>query len=438
METKSRLWLFLLTMFSVLYGCQTITQNFPEVLIAPFTSNVYLYEEVPGPEAFSFTEDFFFAPDYLPQKSLCSIPPEDLVAEMIAQLNKEQESGEQGSFALVRNRQVNYYLALYQGKARAQLKESLEKSTAYLPYITKVFEQERIPAELAYLALLESNFNVRAYSRNHAAGMWQFVRGTAQRCGLRVDRWVDERLDFEKSTRAAACYLKQLYEAFGSWHLAVAAYNAGELPIRKAICKNNSTVFWDITRRSGLKCETINFVPQLIATAIIARNPSAFGFTDLSYQRPFRYDTVAVDQATDLKRAAEFSGCSLSDIKQLNPAIRKNTTPPNYPDFALHLPQGTRERFLTASAGLYPAPRSAAGIDAGPAQSARIQEVAYTPEEVEQHCTVYRVKPGDTLWSIARTHHVKPEQIKNWNKLNGTVLHPGARLRLILSQEKMI
>ena len=126
--------------------------------------------------------------------------------------------------------------------------------------------------------------------------MWQFMRGTAQHCGLRIDRWVDERLDFEKSTRAAACYLKQLYAAFGSWHLAVAAYNAGELPIRNAICKNKSTEFWDITKRSNLKCETINFVPQLIAIAIIAKNPAAYGFTDLRYQQPVRYDTVTIDR----------------------------------------------------------------------------------------------------------------------------------------------
>ena len=438
METKSRLWLFLLTMFLVLYGCQTITQNFPTILTAPFMSGHYQDEAVLDPAAFSFTDDFFLAADYLPERGLCRIPPEDLIPEMLVQLNKEQADRALHSFVLVRNQQVDHYLALYQGKAREHFKASLEKSAAYLPYITAVFEREHIPAELAYLALLESNFNVNAYSKNHASGMWQFVRGTAQHCGLRIDRWVDERLDFEKSTRAAACYLKQLYAAFGSWHLAVAAYNAGELPIRKAVCKNNSIEFWDITKGSNLKCETINFVPQLIAIATIARDPAAYGFTSLHYQRPVRYDTVTIDQATDLKRAAQFSGCSVSDMKQLNPAIRKNTTPPNYPDFALHIPQGTRERFFIASAGLYAAPQTAAVIDGEAARSPRLQEVAYTQEETDQHDTVYLVKPGDTLWSIARTHHIKPEQIKRWNKLKNTVLHPGTELRLILSQEKMI
>jgi len=438
METKSRLWLFLLTMFFVLYGCQTITQNFPTILTAPFMSGHYQDEAVLDPAAFSFTDDFFFAPDYLPERNFIRIPPEDQVPAMLAQLSKEQDEGARNAFALLHNRQVNHYLALYQGKAWGHLKTSLEKGAAYLPYITAVFKKENIPAELAYLALLESNFNVNAYSKNHAAGMWQFLRGTGQRCGLRVDRWVDERLDFEKSTRAAAFYLKQLYAAFGSWHLAVAAYNAGELPIKNAICRNKSTVFWDITKRSNLKCETINFIPQLIAVAIIAENPAAYGFTDLRYQQPVRYDTVIIAEATDLKRAAAFSGCTVSDILQLNPSIRKNTTPPNYPDFALHIPQGTRERFFTASAGLYAAPQTAAVIDEESARSPRLQEVVYTREETDQHDTVYLVKPGDTLWSIARTHHIKPEQIKRWNKLKGTVLHPGTELRLILSQEKMI
>jgi|GEM_PF-1516890 len=438
MEKKNRLRLFLLTMFFVLYGCQTITQNFPTILTAPFMSGFDQKEEVLDPAAFSFTDDFFFAPDYLPERSFSRTPPEDLAPAMLAQLSKEQDEGARNSFALVYNRQVNHYLALYQGKARGHLKTSLEKGAAYLPHITAVFKQENIPAELAYLALLESNFNVNAYSKNHAAGMWQFLRGTAQRCGLRVDSWVDERLDFKKSTRAAAFYLKQLHAAFGSWHLAVAAYNAGELPIRNAICSNKSTEFWDITKRSNLTCETINFVPQLIAVAIIAENPAAYGFTDLRYQQPVRYDTVIIAEATDLKRTAAFSGCAVSDIRQLNPSIRKNTTPPNYPDFALHIPQGTRERFITAAAGSPAAAQVAAVIEAASERTARLRNVAYTREETDRLYTVYRVKSGDTLWSIARSYHIKPAQIKRWNKLNGTVLHPGTELRLILPQEKMI
>ena len=438
MEKKNRRRLFLLTMLFVLYGCQTITQNFPTILTAPFMSGYNQKDEVLDPAAFSFTDDFFFAPDYLPERNFICIPPEDQVPAMLAQLNKEQDEGAPNAFALVRNRQVNHYLALYQGKARGHLKTSLEKGAAYLPYITAVFKQENIPAELAYLALLESNFNVNAYSQKHAAGMWQFMRGTAQRCGLRVDPWVDERLDFEKSTRAAAFYLKQLHAAFGSWHLAVAAYNAGELPIKNAICRNKSTAFWDITKRSNLKCETINFVPQLIAVAIIAKNPAAYGFTDLRYQQPVRYDTVIIAEATELKRAAAFSGCTVSAIRQLNPSIRKNTTPPDYPDFALHIPQGTGERFITAAAGSPAAAQNAAVLEAASERTARLRNVAYTREETDQRYTVYRVKSGDTLWSIARSYHIKPAQIKFWNKLKSTVLHPGTELRLILPQEKMI
>ena len=494
MSLKARIRLFLVSMFFLLYGCQTVYQNLPAILLpSPVPS---AREEVQDIHAFAFTEDFFLAAEYLPERRLCYIAPEDTLTELVILLNEQNNSLEQSSlFSLVRNKQVDHYLQYYQARERQDFSASLEKSTAYLPYIYEVLDSENIPRELAYLALIESDFNSRAYSKHNAAGMWQFMRSTARRCGLRIDRWVDERLDFEKSTQAAACYLKQLYKEFGSWHLAVAAYNAGEVNIRNALCKNGSKEFWDINKRKHLKRETINFVPQLIATVIIAQNPRAYGFTSLNYRTPVTYDTVSVDTATDLKVVAQYCGSSMSEIKQLNPALKRNCTPPDYADYPLHIPKGTTERFQIAGAEHSPASQAARaqhtikkgetfkqiarryGIsekallahneiknphtlregdtllipsDAGAAPHAAQRDESQTGERNASGAgtetaeedgfkkVIYRVAPGDTLWGIARSYNLHPDHIKKWNNLRGDRIHPGIELKLLLKKDKMI
>ena len=466
-----------------MYGCQTITQNIPAILAPAHQQQVCQVLDV---DAFFFNDDFFLAPDYLPERRLALVPPEDRVSAMLAQLNKRTPDRKPGcAFPLVRNRQVNHYLRYYQSSGRGHFKASLEKSGAYLPYITQVLERENIPAELAYLALLESNFNVRAYSRNHAAGMWQFVRTTAQRCGLRVDQWLDERMDFEKSTQAAACYLKRLYREFGSWDLVVAAYNAGEAPVKKALCRNRGKKFWDLNKRTPFNCETVNLVSQLMATIIIAQEPSAYGFTALNYQKPRAYDSVTIPEATALERIAQNCGCTLSELQQLNPSLKKDSTPPAYPDFQLYIPHDTKKLYVAARAedtktkhtaqnkhiikkgetlnqiaqryktsphalltfNEIPNPQSIKGgaVIFIPASSeavnhddSKVKKVSYAPESLASAAIVCRVRTGDTLWSIARAYNVRPEQVKQWNKLKGNTIHPGMKLKLLVKKEKML
>jgi membrane-bound lytic murein transglycosylase D len=467
-----------------MYGCQTITQNIPDIFVPAHQPQV---NQVLDVDAFYFNDDFFLAPDYLPERRLALVPPEDRIAAMLVPLNKTTPDRKPVyAFPIVRNRQVDHYLRYYQSSGRAHLKASLEKSGAYLPYITQVLKREKIPAELAYLALLESNFNVHAYSRNHAAGMWQFIRTTAQRCGLRVDQWIDERLDFEKSTQAAACYLKRLYREFGSWDLVVAAYNAGEAPIKNALCRNRGKKFWDINKRTPFNCETVNLVSQLMATIIIAREPSAYGFTNLKYHKPRAYDSVTIAEATSLQRIAQNCGSSLRELQQLNPSLKKDFTPPAYPDFQVYIPRGTKKIYVAARAedtktkhtahnkhiikkgetlnqtaqrykspsphallafNKIPNPQTITGgaVMLVPASSeaahhddSTVKKISYASESLASATIVCRVKAGDTLWSIARAYHVRPEQVKQWNKLKGNTIHPGMKLKLLVKKEKML
>jgi len=466
-----------------MYGCQTITQNIPPILAPAHQQQVYQVLDV---DAFFFNDDFFLAPDYLPERRLALVPPEDRVSAMFTQLNKRTPDRKPGSaFPLVRNRQVNHYIRHYQGPGRRHFKASLEKSTAYLPYIRRVFKEENIPAELAYLALLESNFNVQAYSNKHAAGMWQFVRTTAQRCGLRVDPWIDERMDFEKSTQAAACYLKRLYREFGSWGLVVAAYNSGEATVKNAVCKTKGARFWEINKRTPFNCETVNLISRLTAVIIIAQQPSAYGFTALNYQKPRADDSVTIAEATSLPRIAQYCGCTLSELQQLNPSLKKNSTPPDYRDFQLYIPHGTKKLYVAARAedtktkhtahnkhtikkgetltqiarryktsphalltfNAIQNPQSIKGGDVIfiPASSetvnydhSKVKKISYASESLEPAAIVYRVKPGDTLWSIARAYHSRPEQVRRWNKLNGNTIHPGMKLKLLVKKENML
>jgi membrane-bound lytic murein transglycosylase D len=436
---------------------------------------------------FSFTDDFFLASYYLPESRLCSILPEDRLSDMISQLNEQEEyHADRTAFPLVRNRHVDRYIRYYQYTAHHDFAASLEKSAAYVPYITALFEREGIPGELAYLALIESDFNVLAYSKNNAVGMWQFMRQTAQGCGLRVNQWIDERQDFEKSTRAAACYLKKLYAEFGSWHLVVAAYNAGEMSVRTAICKKGAKSFWAINNEQHFKCETVNFVPQLIAVITIAKNPRAFGFTTLRYEKPFVYDTVTVSQATDLKRIATDCGCSLKELKELNPALKRDHTPPGVPKFPVHIPRGTKEQFflaqtdtpspvppvvahhtvkkgetlyhiarrygttpqaLLAANGMHHPKNIKAGEQLivsrsreGIMKAERVQKLSAgdssSTENAADTRAVYRVKPGDTLWRIARAYNLRPEHIQRWNNLTCSTLQPGAELKIFSQQRE--
>ncbi len=180
-----------------------------------------------------------------------------------------------------------------------------------------------------YLAMIESGFNVNAYSRAHACGPWQFIKGTAGRYGLKVNHWLDERRNPEKATKAAASYLRDLYEEFGCWYLAAAGYNAGENKVRRGITTYETADFWDMCDYDLFAKETKNYVPQMIAATIIAKNPEKYGFTDVEYQQPVACVKVSVPPQTYLEAVALACGVDCQTIRELNAEFKRGCTPPS-------------------------------------------------------------------------------------------------------------
>ena len=311
------------------------------------------------------------------------------------------------------NEHVRHFLDRFQtGYRRAITESRLARSGRYLPMILDIFKEKGLPEELAFTAMVESGFNPVAVSRAGAKGLWQFMAPTARLYGLRVDRWLDERLDPEKSTVAAANYLRDLYTVFGSWDLAQAAYNAGEGRVQQAIQGTGTRDFWVLHRRSPrLMQETKNFVPAIHAATLIGRQPEQYGFTVVP-EEPVRYDVVTVPKGSRLMRLAALSGVALADLEQLNPEVWQKQTPPDAP-YELKIPPGTTAA-MQAAVEIERAPRrSAVGIAPAP------------------RAGVHMVQAGDTVWRIARQYGVSPAQLARWNGLERPDrIFPGEHLRI--------
>jgi membrane-bound lytic murein transglycosylase D len=305
------------------------------------------------------------------------------------------------------NSKVQYFLNIFQTSGRSWFAKWLSRSERYLPMMKEVLRENSLPEDLVYLAMIESGFSPHAYSPASAVGPWQFMAGTGKRYSLRIDPWIDERRDPLKSTVAAAMYLKELYSLFNkNWYLAAAGYNAGENKILRAIDMYNSTDFWELAEGSYLKRETKDYVPKLLAAAIIAKDPANYGFADIAYLPPIEFDTVTIPSRTDLDLVADLVGVSYETIRELNPSLRKWCTPPDYPQFELKLPKGTKGLFLAAYQKV-------------PAEERYTERVVYTS---------YRAGKGDSIASIARRFGADPREVaavnnlKHSRKLRGKLL----------------
>ncbi len=242
------------------------------------------------------------------------------------------------------NKQVRAYLVYFSTERKEVIRRYLARSTRYLPMIKEVFRENGLPEDLAYLAMIESGFNAKAYSPAHACGMWQFIRGTGARYGLSLDSYVDERRDPEKSTKAAAKYLLDLYKQFGSWYLAAASYNCGEGRVQKELNRSNHKNFWELSDNQCLPTETKNYVPQLIAATIIAKNPEKFGFKGIPYLPALAVDKVQVKEPTSLQAAAVAVNVPVEEVQSLNPELLRGVTPPDG-IYTLKLPSKSQEAF---------------------------------------------------------------------------------------------
>ncbi|QWV93909.1 transglycosylase SLT domain-containing protein [Geomonas oryzisoli] len=294
------------------------------------------------------------------------------------------------------NSKVEYFTRYFQGSARGSFAKWLSRSERYIPMMREVLKKEGLPEDLVYLAMIESGFMPHAVSVAAAVGPWQFMPATGKRYALRIDPWIDERRDPLKATIAAALYLKELYAMFNNdWYLAAAGYNAGENKILRAINMYNTRDFWEISKGSYLARETKDYVPKLLAAAIIAKEPAKFGFADVAYLPPIEFDQVPIPSRTDLDVMAKACGVSLQNIKELNPELRRATTPPDYPGYLLKVPRGTG----SACASEY----------------AKIPESERYVERVRN--VQYRAKKRDTLTTIARRFNTSPQSIAELNNL---------------------
>ncbi|MEK7741432.1 MAG: transglycosylase SLT domain-containing protein, partial [Nitrospirota bacterium] len=295
--------------------------------------------------------------------------------------------------------------ALFTERIRERFAMWLSRSGKYVELMKEILKNKNVPEDIVFLSLIESGFNPYAYSVARAAGPWQFISATAKRYGLVIDWWRDERRDPVKSTAAAANYLSDLYEMFGSWNLAMAAYNAGEGRIMKALKRSKSDDYWPLLNTRHIKSETKNYVPRFIAASNIASNPEEFGFRNIVYHQPLNYDEVKVNGPIDLEVAAKCADTTVETIKELNPELRRWCTPPGMPVYILRIPSGTKEIFQKNLAGI--------------------------PEDERFTVTAYTVKKGDTIEKIAKKSGLSVKAVLALNSMERVKpLQPGTEITL--------
>ena len=261
-----------------------------------------------------------------------------------------------------------------------------------------------LPEDLAYLAMIESGFNQRAYSRAKAVGLWQFMRATGKEYNLRIDKYVDERRHAEKSTKAAVAFLSDLYAQFGDWHLAVAGYNAGAGKIGRGLKRYKTDNFWDLAQHRYLRLETKRYVPKLIAAILISKNPEQYGFSNINYEAPLEYDTLRVGPGLSLDAVSVVCNTNSKSIKKLNQELKTGRTPLNKSHYDVQIPVGKKE---LAEANL-----------------PRLNSVVSTGYKT------HVIRKGDSLSKICKRYNINKTTLLKINNLRSSKLVAGNHLRI--------
>jgi membrane-bound lytic murein transglycosylase D len=453
----------------------------PELIV--FSEELYdgilRYEALAAPpEDVGATEDHI-APEL--QKIETPAASEEAISNARTAVDSDL-TGSTSDVPIVVNEAVLRILATFQNDLHGVYARGLARSGRFVPMIRQIFQEENIPKDLAQVAMIESSFLPHARSRKRAQGLWQFMAQTGRRYGLRSNAIIDERGDPEKATRAAARYLSYLHELFHDWHLAMAAYNAGEGKIVRAMYRTGFADFWRLAASGSLRAQTRNYVPAVIAAILISKNPAHYGF-DVEYDRPWEYETVALDRPVRLRDLADGQAVTLEALMTLNPELRAGVTPRAPEGYPLKVPTGTRENVLaaftdapTTSApafrrhlvrngetvasiarrfGVSPASLAAAN---GLTEGAKLKKgrVLLIPEregvrvaskkrkkgrgavktqvaavaEQPAGARSYRVRGGDTLYRIAIRHGTTVAELLAVNNLSDVTIRPGDRLRI--------
>lgn len=420
------------------------------------------------------------APDLVVPEAAQGLPPLD--SEIVSMPEPDTSNFD---VPIVLNEQVKDYIQYYQTRKWGVMSRAFERSGRYLPMMREIFREQGLPQDLVNLAYVESAFNYRAYSRAKASGIWQFIKATGSRYGMRVNYWLDERRDPEKATRAAAAYLKDLYEMFHSWPLALAAYNTGEYRIQRAIDQQGTTDFWALR----LPKETDLYVPAFMAITIITKDPNRYGFV-APEEEPWEVERATVPGAVQLRAIARAVGVPFDVIRDLNPAVIRGVTPPTAAAHEINLPPGTKaillakldqlprssSRKVVRTAGRWhrvrrgetmgliasqhettaarlarlngrrvddrlmvgtllrlplaqpPSKRAETVVRAARSRTPTARAQKGTPSS---RSTIHIVKRGETLWGIAQAYAVTPEKLRRWNGLGRQVrLKPGQTLQV--------
>lgn len=345
-------------------------------------------------------------------------------------------------------------------RGRTIVENGLRRKGKYEAMISEVLREEGVPQDLIYLAQAESAFQPLALSRAGARGIWQFVQWRGNEYGLKRSWWVDERMDPEKATRAAAQHLRDLYELYGDWYLAMAAYNCGPGNVQKAIERTGYADFWELYKRNVLPQQTMNYVPIILALTLMAKDAAHYGIS-VEPDQPVETDTLKLGRPIDLRLVAETIDVDVETLRTLNPSLLRMTTP-NDPDFVLHLPKGTADKFSAEIADIPPdkwvswrrhrveagetlssiakkyrvtatAIAEANGLERGTELDAGEKLIipATRPlEETKPRLVRYRVRRGDTIGGIADQFSVTAEQVRKWNGLKSNKVNRGMVLRI--------
>ncbi len=250
-----------------------------------------------------------------------------------------------GDLSICRRRVVRKFVYIYLTTGRDYVKRSIENSDRYLGIIEDIIKENDFPMDISLLPLLESGFNPYAVSRSKAVGLWQFIRGTSVRFGLKTDRWIDERRDIEKSTHAAINHLKNLYTIFNNWELTLAAYNGGAVHVKRSMQKTGKSNFWELRKTDSLSKETNEYVARFAALLIIYKNQEVFNIHDeLNLIEPPETEKIVLEYPVNIHHISKISGTSVGILRKLNPQLKRNLTPPYYKKYTLRLPIEAKER----------------------------------------------------------------------------------------------
>lgn len=340
-----------------------------------------------------------------------SIPENEVSSEDVEKNIERPYQSAFGEIQLDYNEHVEKWINYFQGRGRGYMEQYLSRSSRYLPMMKNVLRENGLPEDLVYIALIESGFSPKAHSKANAVGYWQFIRSTGKRFGMKIDTFTDERRDPVLSTRAAAEYFKALYGLLGSWHLSMSAYNVGEGRVKRAVAKYHTKDLWElIKKRRALPAETRNYVPKFIAAALIAKDPKKYGFTEIQYQDPLSYDTVALQSPISLSKLASNIQVDVEELQLLNPKFRTDFVPIiSGGETVIRIPVGRATDALAALS----------------------MSVTSQPKVLQAEYYFYRVRRGDTLSTIARKHRTTVSQIRRLNDLsNRTLLRVGRSLKV--------